>query len=183
MKKNNDGYVLPFVLVVMIVLTIISTSLMTAALRNLQSQQKFTERMVDKYEAEGEIEKIVAQLSREENFENLEEPAVTPVEKETIAPETNAGKSLKAKIEELCGAVTFIEWTELAEDETISCSFTVESIVETAVINSTIELSGKVTENTSDEVVIGGSKTTYTITDLKLTYKSYEISTKEVADE
>ena len=55
MRKNNDGYVLPFVLVVMIVLTIISTSLMTAALRNLQSQQKFTERMVDKYQGEGEI--------------------------------------------------------------------------------------------------------------------------------
>lgn len=64
MRKSNDGYVLPFVLVVMIVLCIISTSLMTGALMNLRIQQRFTDQMVDKYEAQGEIEKAVAELTR-----------------------------------------------------------------------------------------------------------------------
>lgn len=106
MRKNNDGYVLPFVLVVMIVLTIISTSLMTAALRNLQSQQKFTERMETKYAAEGEIEKIVAQLSNEENFVKFayEPTSNSPAEKEETLPlpsETDVKDAIESKIEGL----------------------------------------------------------------------------------
>ena len=88
MKKNNDGYVLPFVLVVMIVLCIMSASLMTAAFRNLQMQQKFTDRMVDKYAAQGEIEKIVAQLKQDIVVTERDSELMTPKELSEILRQT-----------------------------------------------------------------------------------------------
>lgn len=184
MRKNNDGYVLPFVLVVMIVLTIISTSLMTAALRNLQSQQKFTERMVDKYQAEGEIEKIVAQLSGKNHFTEL------TIEKETGYPDLSQGESktnLQLAVEKQLqiiledGTVSCSDWKN--EGENLSFTVKLGANVRTAEIAATIQFSGKLTEtsNTSNDVT--ATTLTYSIDDLKLTYNSYEISTKEVPGE
>lgn len=62
MKKHDEGYVLPLVLVVMIVMCLIATSLMSFSLQNLKSQQASIERMADKYVAEGAIEVAVAKL-------------------------------------------------------------------------------------------------------------------------
>ena len=58
-KKHDEGYALIFVLVVMVVLSLISISLMTAALRNLQNQQAAVVQMEAKYEAQGKVEKVV----------------------------------------------------------------------------------------------------------------------------
>ena len=118
MKKNNDGYVLPFVLVVMIVLCIMSASLMTAAFRNLQMQQKFTDRMVDKYEAQGEIEKIVAQLKQDIVIKGNESEELTA---EELTPE-NLAKSLgltddKVRILEVTQADTEIKEDEMREED------------------------------------------------------------------
>lgn len=60
MKKHNEGYALPFVLVVLIVMCLIVVGIMDFSLRNLKSQQNTILRMEAKYEAAGEIEKIVA---------------------------------------------------------------------------------------------------------------------------
>lgn len=60
MKKYNEGYALPFVLVVSVVMCIIATTVMTFSLNNLQSQQRTIERMQAKYEASSLVEKIVA---------------------------------------------------------------------------------------------------------------------------
>lgn len=62
MKKHDEGYVLPLVLVVMIVMCLIATSLMSFSLQNLKSQQASIERMAEKYEAEGIIEIILTKL-------------------------------------------------------------------------------------------------------------------------
>jgi Na+-transporting NADH:ubiquinone oxidoreductase subunit NqrC len=59
-KKYNEGYALPFVLVVSVVMCIIATTVMTFSLDNLQSQQNTIERMQAKYEAAAQIEKVVA---------------------------------------------------------------------------------------------------------------------------
>lgn len=45
MKKNDDGYVLVFVMVVLIVLCISSVTLMSTSLSNLQKQQDTMESM------------------------------------------------------------------------------------------------------------------------------------------
>lgn len=60
--KRNDGYALPFVLVVMVVVCLIAVSVMSFSLRCLQSQQASIESMVAKYEALGEVEKVIALL-------------------------------------------------------------------------------------------------------------------------
>lgn len=180
MRKNNDGYVLPFVLVVMIVLTIIATSLMTAALRNLQSQQKFTERMETKYAAEGEIEKIVAQLSCEENFAAFE---YSHTQATGLPWPENAyiEEQVKNKISSF-GTSDIIVYDELEitgedadSEKKISCKITVKSSKENPIITAVIEMSGKLTKQDRNAGV-GGSKPTFSITDIKMKYNSYKIS-------
>lgn len=56
MKKHDEGYALVFVLVVMVVLSLVATTLMTGALKNLQAQNASIERMEAKYVAEGMVE-------------------------------------------------------------------------------------------------------------------------------
>jgi type II secretory pathway component PulJ len=66
MKKHNDGYALPFVLVVMVVVCLIAVSVMSFSLRCLQSQQASIARMTDKYKAMGRLEIVISQLERAE---------------------------------------------------------------------------------------------------------------------
>lgn len=63
MRKNNDGYVLPFVMVVMAVLCLAATSLLTLALSNMKLQTRNTERTKEKYVAVGAIECAVSYVN------------------------------------------------------------------------------------------------------------------------
>ena len=60
MKKQNEGYALPFVLVVLVVLCITAVGIMDFSLRNLESQQANNQRMKEKYAAAAQIEEIIA---------------------------------------------------------------------------------------------------------------------------
>lgn len=51
--KKNDGYVMVFVMVVLLVLCITATSLMSVSLRNLQRQESAVEQMIEYYRGEG----------------------------------------------------------------------------------------------------------------------------------
>ena len=62
MKKHNEGYTLPLVMVVLLVLAIVAVTIMTTSLKKMQRQQGFIETMKAQYEAQGKIEKIVAEL-------------------------------------------------------------------------------------------------------------------------
>lgn len=62
MKKYNEGYALPFVLVVFLVITLVATSVLAVSLRNLQSQKASVQRMEEQYEVQGEIEKVHSQI-------------------------------------------------------------------------------------------------------------------------
>ena len=180
MRKNNDGYVLPFVLVVMIVLCIISTSLMTAALRNLQMQQRFTERMVDKYAAQGEIEKAVAQLQQDLLTQDI-------VIEGNVSGEPTV-EELASKLGLTADKVRIIEATqadtETEEDETSEAdeqetekkpfAFTVslDASSEATTIACELLISAEYTSAQQAD-----SKYTCTITVERITYQSYEIST------
>lgn len=63
MRKYNEGYALPFVVVVMLVLCLVAVSILTFSLQNLQNQQTSIERMQDKYEAQGDVEKTIANIA------------------------------------------------------------------------------------------------------------------------
>ena len=63
MKKHDEGYVLAYVTVVLLVFCLVATTILTGALQNLQNQQNAIAKMQDQYAAEGMIEQIVAQWS------------------------------------------------------------------------------------------------------------------------
>ncbi len=64
MKKHDEGYVLVYVTVVLLVFCLVATTILTGALRNLQHQQAANEQMKSQYVAEGDIEKVLATLDQ-----------------------------------------------------------------------------------------------------------------------
>lgn len=172
MRKHNEGYALPFVLVVMTVLALVATSMMTLALRNLQNQRTSVERMQDRYTAEGAIEIVVARLSNEAELASF---AGTSVE-----------EAIKNKIDSICGEV-YGEGSEdavyvpdpedaaQAIDEGTAAGFEYQfEIISTSgsvQITCELKLSGS----------ISGSGP-YTITAPEIEYISYEIATVEITE-
>ena len=61
-KRNTEGYVLAYVLVVVVVMGAIASTLMTSTLNVIKAQENSIEYMKDKYAAMGEIERLVAYL-------------------------------------------------------------------------------------------------------------------------
>lgn len=58
--KDNGGYALIYVLIVVLVLCAVAVSVCTAALKNYQAQERSIRQTQQLYRAEGEIEKFVA---------------------------------------------------------------------------------------------------------------------------
>lgn len=58
--RKCDGYVLPYVLVVFLILSAVAVSICSTSLNNLKAQEAAVERSKALYEAEGEVEKFVA---------------------------------------------------------------------------------------------------------------------------
>ena len=63
MRKRNEGYVLIYVLVVMVVMGLVATGALTVSLNNYRAQQAAGQRMQELYEAEGIAEQLVAEIS------------------------------------------------------------------------------------------------------------------------
>lgn len=62
MRKNKDGYVLIYVVFVIIFLCIVAAGTCTVALNNIRVQTAYIEQMQNRYEAEGAIEKFMAEV-------------------------------------------------------------------------------------------------------------------------
>lgn len=60
LRKDNGGYALIYVLIVVLVLCAVAVSVCTAALKNYQAQEESVRQTQQLYQAEGEIEKFVA---------------------------------------------------------------------------------------------------------------------------
>ena len=61
-NRHNEGYTLPLVMVVLLVLAIVAVTIMTTSLKNMLRQQSFIEQMQAQYDAQGKIEMVVAKL-------------------------------------------------------------------------------------------------------------------------
>ena len=61
--RKNDGYVLPYVLIVFLVLSFAAVSICSISLRNLRAQEESIARTQDLYKAEGMMEKVLAQVT------------------------------------------------------------------------------------------------------------------------
>lgn len=60
LRKDNGGYALAYVLIVVLVLCAVAVSVCTAALKNYQAQERSIRQTQQLYQAEGEIERFVA---------------------------------------------------------------------------------------------------------------------------
>ena len=60
MKKHDEGYVLAYVTVVLLLFCLIATMILTGSMKNLTAQQDTIQRMEDRYAAEGMIQQIIA---------------------------------------------------------------------------------------------------------------------------
>lgn len=62
MKKYDEGYALPMVLVVILILCLVASYILSGALQTVTAQQDSIAQMKQEYAAQGEIEKIVSQM-------------------------------------------------------------------------------------------------------------------------
>lgn len=159
MKKHDEGYVLAFVMVVVAVLSLISLAVSTMAVWNVEVQQKAVERMQEKYEAEGNIEKIIAELG-----------SLTVTETDSKTSDTEAVNAFNTKLKTLCekynsdagrlpqDLVTVLNETEL------QCTFSIESAHGSTTVKTKIILKAEVKQENGKYVVGNPS----------LTYDSYE---------
>lgn len=62
MKKHTEGYVMIYVLVVMVLLALVATGVLSVSLNNLKAQKAAGDRMQELYTAEGVAEQIFSEL-------------------------------------------------------------------------------------------------------------------------
>lgn len=136
MKKRDEGYVLPLVLVVMVVLCLVAVSVMSFALNNYKSQQASVQRMQDQYAAQGEIEKVVAKIAGVTNDDSVK--AICGAEKNVNAVVTCEGTE------------TLVELTIIEGTVQIDCTLSYDSNLSQCIYKS-YEIS------TADPVEEGGS--------------------------
>ena len=148
MRKYDEGYALPFAVVVMLVLGIVVASILPFSLQNFKNQQASIERMQDKYEAQGEVEKAIA----------LIETQVGDFLHQTYSSVADAQAHLKSEIG------MNVEWLD---DESRSCTIELSIAHESVQIDCTIVLKDIITNGT------GGGCTFQKPT---ITYESYTVT-------
>lgn len=117
--KDNGGYALVYVLIVVLVLCAVAVSVCTAALKNYQAQERSIRQTRQLYQAEGEIEKFVALA---EDVSSLQESA--EYESEDDAKAEAKGKYLAhlSAVKEKVGNCTFTP-PDSAETGSECCTF------------------------------------------------------------
>lgn len=149
MKKYNEGYTLPFVLVVFLIISLVAVSILTVSIHNLHGQKVSVQRMEEQYAAQGEIEKVVAEV--------------------ISLPESTAFN--EGELNTLCGqTVTAGDWHEETEE---SVSFTLKTSKDTVEIFCKVILSG------IDKTEVAAGVPQYRIQNPEVTYEFYTISTVE----
>lgn len=163
MKKHNEGYTLVMVLVVMLVLSMVSLAIMSFSLRNLQNQQAAVERMQAKYEAQGEMEQIAAQLVQTDEY--------------TYTPGLGQDESQKLQnmITEWMAENSDIQTVQdiVIETENGANTFSCVATLKTDDISTEIKLTGNITKKDIKQ----DAEEVYTISNLKIAYRKYSYST------
>ena len=119
MKKNNGGYVLAYVMIVITVVSAMALAVGSVAVRNLQVQEAAVERMQDLYAAEGEIERFQAWVRGK---------GIDDIKKNTYPGSVNppATSTVTVEVTEVsAGDPTTITVTAIAGDTTVTAGMTV----------------------------------------------------------
>lgn len=160
MKKHNEGYALPYVLVVFLIISLIAVSILSVSLNNLQSQKASIQRMEEQYVAQGEIEKVEALLG---NMLNKNNPFIS---------EGILVSDIKDVVNCTVGSPVEIKTDNKIKELTL----TVVSEKETVQICAVFKITGS-------EIKYDETQAQYGIEDPVLTYDSYTISAIEPSTE
>lgn len=147
--KDNGGYALAYVLIVVLVLCAVAVSVCTAALKNYQAQERSIRQTQQLYQAEGEIEKFVALAEAVSNVSSLtvsgtyvSENAATEDAATEDAVKNKAKDEAKTKYEEylksLASGYTLNLDTNNSDRE--SCKFTLIYKNDTVCIETEISM-------------------------------------------
>lgn len=180
LRKDNGGYALVYVLIVVLVLCAVAVSVCTAALKNYQAQEESVRQTQQLYQAEGEIEKFVALAEAVSNVSSRLTVSGTTYVSEDAATENavkdKAKDEAKTKYEEylksLASGYTLNLDTNHSDRE--SCKFTLTYKNDTVCIKTEISMALSYdVETTKTEDVI-----TYTAKVSKAThsYNTYTIT-------
>ena len=184
LRKDNGGYALVYVLIVVLVLCAVAVSVCTAALKNYQAQEESVRQTRQLYQAEGEIEKFVALAEAVSNVSSrltvsgtyVSEDAATEDAATEDAVKNKAKDEAKTKYEEylksLASGYTLTLDTSHSDRE--SCKFTLTYKNDTVCIKTEISMALIYdVETTKTEEVI-----TYTAKVSKAThsYNTYTIT-------
>lgn len=156
MKKHNEGYVLPLVMVVMVILSLIAVGVMSVSLRNLKTQRADVVRMQERHAVQGELEKKVAALSALQHNEKYSD----------FTGNGQAQAQAEGIISAVLGTGAVIEKWDIEGD---ACHCTVTFLVEegSTVITCTLRLENFVVKDTESGK--------YLIYAPDVVYTSYEI--------
>lgn len=160
MKKHDEGYVLAFVMVVIVVLCLVAVSLMSISLRNLEAQNASIQRMEHKYAAMGVVEQVVAAIDSD-------------VE---IPKGTSLAASLSTYLQDKAG-ITIVETEGNTEEPGTITSFTAKLQITSKPDGSSVQIDATIIWAADVELDEDGS--TYKLTNPLVAYETYQISTVE----
>lgn len=132
--KDNGGYALVYVLIVVLVLCAVAVSVCTAALKNYQAQERSIRQTQQLYQAEGEIEKFVALAEDVKSLKVSSGPCAS-----------DEAARVAAKAAYVTRLSTLVDGCTLTPDDTDkdvnSCTFTLTYKNDTACIKIVTEIS------------------------------------------
>lgn len=171
--KDNGGYALAYVLIVVLVLCAVAVSVCTATLKNYQAQERSIRQTRQLYQAEGEIEKFVALA---EDVKSLKVSSGSCASEE--AARTAAMDAYVARLSTLVDGCTP---TSVDTDKDVKfCTFTLTYKNDAVRIETKIKmnLEYKVTEEESQPDGTTTKVKTYTAEVIKAThsYNTYTIT-------
>ena len=143
--KDNGGYALVYVLIVVLVLCAVAVSVCTAALKNYQAQEESVRQTQQLYQAEGEIEKFVALAEAVSNVSSRLTVSGTYVSEDAAtedAVKNKAKDEAKTKYEEYLNSLAsgYTLTLDTSHSDRESCKFTLTYKNDTVCIETEISM-------------------------------------------
>lgn len=178
--KDNGGYALIYVLIVVLVLCAVAVSVCTAALKNYQAQERSIRQTQQLYQAEGEIEKFVALA---EDVSSLQDSAECDSESEAKDKAKAAYETyLKSLVNPPTSGYTLtLDSGDTGDSVSSSCKFTLTYKNDAVRIETKLKMNLKYEVKKiekEEELPDGTKKITYTAKVSKAThhYNTYTIT-------
>lgn len=174
--KDNGGYALAYVLIVVLVLCAVAVSVCTAALKNYQAQERSIRQTQQLYQAEGEIERFVALA---EDVKSLKVSSGFCASEE--AARTAAKDAYVGRLSNLVDGCTLTsDRTDKDVTDVNSCTFTLTYKNDTVYIETKIrmDLKYEVKIEKQETLPDGTKKITYTaeVSKAAHSYSTYTIT-------